>query len=199
MRYFKEEIQARRDIEREELLKQQNETVLWQFFTVHREFKDCMAARRLIDTFFEGAQLSAQLLEDAILATSLYQMLPKQTPEDDREKLQEAITVLLTGGGSPTSVEHEVRKFPYKTTEELVAWRDRLVEVKRARQATSSELRQLIKTAPPSRWKPLPECYRSRSVLLDLINIDVPGFKKLLASVGSDQINAVLNRRDGRD
>jgi hypothetical protein len=198
MRFFKEEIQALKEVQREEQLEQDNEAALHFFFSTHRDILDCMATRHAVYQFFDGEPLTTQALEDA-MHTSLYQMLPKQTPEQERDKLESAITDLLSGGGSPSAVEHEVRKFKFKSVEELVEWRDKLVRIKQARESSPEQLRALIKTALPLRWKPLPECYRSRAMLMDLVNTDVPRFKKLLAASGPDQINAVLNRREGRD
>jgi hypothetical protein len=199
MKTFNEQMKTRKEADRVSQQREEDKAVIDMFFQVHREFKDCMAARKLIMNFFEGEPLSPQLLEDAVNHTSLFQMLPKQTEEDDRQALETAITELLSGGGSPTAVQHEVSKFKFKTVEELVVWRDRLVEVKRAREATPEQLRAIVKSAPPSRWKPLPTCYHSRNILLDFINTDIPGFKKLVRDCGSEQINAILNRREGRD
>src|SRR5258706_9388987 len=99
MRFFKEEIEAQRAVEREELLEQENEAALHFFFSTHREFLDCMAARKAILNYFEGSPLTVQNLEDAVAVDmSLYKMLPKQTEAQDREKLEQAITALLAGG-----------------------------------------------------------------------------------------------------
>jgi hypothetical protein len=199
MKTFKEDIEARREADRELQQREDDRSVLDMFFQVHREFVDCTAARKFIVNYFEGEPLTPQLLEDAVQHTSLYQTLPKQTEEDDRETLEKAITELLSGGGSKSAVDHETAKFKWKSIEELVEWRDRLVEVKRAREATPEQLRAIIKPTPPSRFKPLPDSYKNRNILLDLINTDVAGFKKLVVDCGSDQINDVLNRRAGRE
>ncbi len=54
MRYFKEEMDARRAVEREELLEQQNELALHFFFSTHRDILDCMATRHAVYQFFDG-------------------------------------------------------------------------------------------------------------------------------------------------
>ena len=197
MRYFKEEMDTRRAVEREELLEQQNEGVFHLFFSSRREFLDCMAARKAILNYFEGSPLTVQNLEDAVAVDmSLYKMLPRQTEAQDREKLEQAIKELLAGGGSKSAVEHEVRKFPYKTVLELVAWRDKLVRIKQARESSPEELRQIIKATAPSQWKPVPEIYQNRSMLISLANENVNEFKTLVRKCGQAQINAILQKRD---
>src|SRR5260370_35780178 len=125
MNTFKSEMEIRRDIEREDKLEQENLAALHFFFSVHREFLDCMASRKAILNYFDGSPLTVQNLEDAIAVdSSLCKMLPRQTEQDDRQALEQAIVALLAGGNSHEAVKHEASKFRFKSVEELAAWHD---------------------------------------------------------------------------
>jgi len=197
MQNFKTEMALRKEIEREEQQEDADNGALHIFFSVHREFVDCLAARKAIKTYFADSPLTVQNLEDAVAVdSSLSRMLPRQTETDDRQALEQAIVALLKGGNSPSSLDHEIRKFPYKEIHELVEWRDKLVRIKQAREASPEELRQIIKATAPSQFKPVPEIYQNRSMLISLANENVNEFKALVRKCGQAQINAILQKRD---
>jgi hypothetical protein len=198
MKTFQAQVDADAKVLREQEKEINDRIEISNFCERHSEVIDCDANFSLIKRYLADADIDEANLEAAYEHTGLRQQLAKQTREENRAAVQEKIVALL-GASSPGTIAHEKAKWPYKSTEEL---REKLkqLEVKRDMQSkTPEQLRAIVKTAPPSRWKPMPECYKSRAMLMDLINTDVPGFKNLVKNCGSEQINAVLNRREGRD
>ena len=68
------------------------------------------------------------------------------------------------------------------------------IEAKRLLETKSvPELRQLARGNPPSRWKPVPQIYRNRSMLLSLASENTQEFRRLLQVCGNDALQAILD------
>jgi hypothetical protein len=193
MSTYQDEVTQQRDIRLARETAASNDNELREFFARHRDIVDCTANRHLIIQFFGvETKLTAQILDDSIASTSLYQTLAKQTEPEDRAKLEKAIIALLKGGGSPEAVRGQQAMFRFKDIKELAAWHDRLQQEHDMRQKTPLELKAIVKGARPVQEQDLPSSI-SRAQILHMLSADQIRF--LVSKYSMAAVTKRLNER----
>jgi hypothetical protein len=155
-------------------------------FARRRDLRYIDANKSIVLHYFAGAPLTAATLDDAIENhPALRKQLKWQTAEEDRLRLEKAITALLAG--SPDAIKSETAKFKYKSIEELATWHDELAARKLIRTATTQQLKSFLK-ATNATIPDLPAEYTRET----LRKIPAPELRKLIERFGVAAINQRL-------
>ena len=199
---------------REKKLREQAEAVrIYNFYCQHPEIVSCDANNQIIKSFFEGSKITEQSLEDALRHTSLLQQLATQTRtdakarilEEEAEERKELARFIIENRAwaTPDSKAGELARFlnPKATNiETLRQIKSNILQRRALQEKSIPELQEIAKGEQPSRWRPVPKIYRTRAMMLSLVNsTDIDGvaeFKKLLRLCGNDAIQAILNQPD---
>jgi hypothetical protein len=123
-----------------------------EFFRLHADvIADCTASWRACIDYFNGDPVTLEALESSwVNHPAFRQMLATHSPQEDRDKLEQGLKELLSGGSSPGSVNEQAKKFRYKNTQQLREWHEQLKTRKEARESTPEELRAVIRAAAPA-------------------------------------------------
>jgi hypothetical protein len=165
-----------------------------EFFRLHADvISGCTASWRACIDYFNGDPVTLEALESSWTNHPAFrQMLATHSPQEDREKLEQGIKVLLSGGHSPQSVSEQCKKFKYKNTEELRIWCKELQDRKDAREKSPDELRAVIRAAAPG----VPELPAHINRFQILTMLSASELRHLIKRYGAEQVTARANRRD---
>jgi hypothetical protein len=167
---------------------------VYVFFKRHvKEVVACEASRQACIRYFNGDEITLEALEDSWLNHPAFRAsLATQTEPESRERLVAEITKLLQGGGSPSAVNGEIVKIPFRATEELLEWRDRLASRKAAREKSPQELRAILKESNVTAPEELPS-HISRNQILHMLS--GPELRALINRYGSAAVTKRVNER----
>jgi hypothetical protein len=194
------------EVEKRKLAKQDaaQEVCFFEFFKEHPEF-DYDAAKSILRKAFEdtGELWTKEKLSDCagiyVKNGTLSVKAPPTHDEiqdaemDERKSLTSWI--LANRSYQRESIAGERARFLNPKATNIQTLRDIKfnVEQKRVLSALPKEqLQEIARGNPPSRWKPVPACYRSKIMLLDLASHNLPEFKQLIQRCGKQQIDAIL-------
>jgi hypothetical protein len=164
------------------------------FFRRHADvIANCTASWRACIDYFNGDPVTLEALESSWENHPTFrQMLATHSPQEDRDKLEQGIKVLLSGGHSPQSVNEQCRKFKYKNTEELRLWCKDLQDRKDAREKSPDELRAVIRAAAPA--APELPAHINRFQILTMLSASE--LRHLIKRYGAKAVTDRANRRD---
>jgi hypothetical protein len=179
---------------REEERQAREDAAIKQFFQRHADvIADCTASWRAVIDYFNGDPVTSEALESSWTNHPAFrQMLATHSPQEDRDKLEEGIKALLSGGHSPQSVNEQCKKFKYKNTEELRIWCKELQDRKDAREKSPDELRAVIRAAAPV--APELPAHINRFQILTMLSASE--LRHLIKRYGAKAVTDRANRRD---
>jgi hypothetical protein len=185
-------------------LQQENESarqaqVLYEFMRAHPEIIPCEANLHLLKAWFGNLpeDISKATLGESIQHPKLRAQLAFQGEAQEREKLVDYI--IENRQMSPDTSKHERARLLNQKLTTIETVRTIAENIQRKRelsQLPKKELQALARGPERQKFQEVPPLYQNRSMLYDLANTDLDGFKSLLRRCGKAQIDAILQQSE---
>jgi hypothetical protein len=194
MGYTEEKKQQKQDA-KEQAEKARVQQVFEEFFDQNRNIVRCEANEKLLRLFFgeDTENISLQTLNDALAHTSVNQQLARQRESVERENLVRYI--LGHRSMSPETATHERARLLNERLTHIDTVRTIADNIRRKRElaALSADELKVVARGPANHgFMEVPVMYRSKIMLLDLANTDLPAFKRLVQRCGKAAIDVLL-------
>lgn len=185
-------------------------TIFHEWSQAHPEF-NYQAAHSILKSYYNGEPWTLENLQasaERLAASGAIHPLDNDRIQSDaasaREDAQEAEArerqelvnfIIANRQMQPQTAQEERKRLmsPVLTAIETVRNIAANVKAKREMQNKSvPELRTIAKGEPQSQWKPIPQIYRNKSMLISLANENISEFRRLVARCGRAQVDAIL-------
>ncbi len=180
--------------------------IFHQWSQAHPEFA-YEAAHKLLQDYYHGDEWTlADLQESAerLVAKGVITPMSPPTHEDilqaeQEERLTLTNFIIANRQMQPETAKSERARFMNSSQTNIETLRQVKANIEQKRQLSAlpkEQLQEIARGPQGQQYKPVPACYRTKVMLLDLASHNIQEFKQLIQRCGKAQIDAILAQRD---